>query len=232
MSLLGSTSATTGSSGTTAASGTAEASKQKLQEDLNQFLNLLVTQLKNQDPLNPMDANEFTTQLVQFASVEQQIYQNSNLEKLYNLQASNQTASLMNYMNTTVEYEGKDVNVEEDGGATIKYQLGTNAKSAYITVQNAKGETVYTQAANTDTDMHTFTWDGKDSQHNQVPAGKYKVWVSGFDNASNLVDVKQTAFGRVTGVSTADGSPYLIVGDISVKQDAILSVRESGTLPN
>ena len=53
-------------------SGAAQA---KLNEDLNQFLNLLVTQLKNQDPLDPMDANEFTSQLVQFASVEQQIYQ-------------------------------------------------------------------------------------------------------------------------------------------------------------
>lgn len=60
----------------------AEKSKEKLDKDLNQFLNLLVTQLKNQDPLDPMDATQFTSQLVQFASVEQQIYQNSNLEKL------------------------------------------------------------------------------------------------------------------------------------------------------
>lgn len=232
MSLIGAASATSDSSGTTAAAGTAEASKQKLQEDLNQFLNLLVTQLKNQDPLNPMDANEFTTQLVQFASVEQQIYQNSNLEKLYNLQASSQVAGLVNYMNTTIEYSGKDVNVEEGAGATIKYQLGTNAKNAYITIQNAKGETVFTQAASTDTDLHTFTWDGLDSQHNQVPAGQYKVWVSGFDTAGNLVDVTQTAFGRVTGVSSADGTSYLIVGDISVKQDSVLSVRETSSLPN
>lgn len=56
-------------------------SQKKLQDDLNQFLNLLVAQLQNQDPLEPLDANEFTAQLVQFASVEQQIQQNSNLEK-------------------------------------------------------------------------------------------------------------------------------------------------------
>ena len=59
----------------------AEASA-KLEDDLNRFLNILVTQLQNQDPLDPLDANEFTSQLVQFASVEQQIYQNSNLEKI------------------------------------------------------------------------------------------------------------------------------------------------------
>ncbi|MEO5336389.1 MAG: flagellar hook assembly protein FlgD [Magnetospirillum sp. WYHS-4] len=224
MSLIGSTAA---AASTSDSSGTAAASKQKLDEDLNQFLNLLVTQLKNQDPLSPMDANEFTTQLVQFASVEQQIYQNSNLEKLYTLQQSNQVASLVNYMNTTIEYEGKDVNIEDGGGAKIKYQLGSNAKNAYITIKDENGDTVFTQGAETDTDLHTFEWDGKDSQNNQVPAGVYEVWVTGFDGTGELVEVTQTAFGRVTGVSTVDDSPYLIVGDISVKQDTVLSVRET-----
>ena len=60
----------------------AAVAQKKLDEDLNRFLTLLITQLENQDPLDPMDASEFTSQLVQFASVEQQISQNSNLEKL------------------------------------------------------------------------------------------------------------------------------------------------------
>lgn len=70
----------------------------KLEKDLNQFLNLLVTQLQNQDPLEPLDANEFTAQLVQFASVEQQIYQNSNLEKLVGMQQTSQVGSMVNYL--------------------------------------------------------------------------------------------------------------------------------------
>ena len=77
--MFGASSVDSSSIDPTSSSGTAKA---KLDQDLNQFLNLLVTQLKNQDPLDPMDANEFTSQLVQFASVEQQIYQNANLEKL------------------------------------------------------------------------------------------------------------------------------------------------------
>lgn len=229
MSLLGATTtATSGDTGTT--TSTAAASKQKLDEDLNQFLNLLVTQLKNQDPLSPMDANEFTSQLVQFASVEQQIYQNANLEKIYNLQNANQVSNLVNYLDTTIEYSSREVNVEEGGGATVKYQLESNAKNAYITIRNEKGETVFTQQAQTDTDLHTFEWDGKDSDNQQVPAGVYEVWVSGFDTAGDLVNVSQTAFGRVTGVSSADGTPWLIVGGISVKQDNVLSVRENATV--
>ena len=71
-------------------------SQQKLQDDLNQFLNLLVAQLQNQDPLEPLDANEFTAQLVQFASVEQQIQQNANLEELITMQQNTQAASMVN----------------------------------------------------------------------------------------------------------------------------------------
>ena len=80
-----------GLSDTIPTEGTKSASSQaQLQEELKRCLNLLVTQLKNQEPLDPLDANEFTSQLVQFASVEQQIFQNSNLEKLLNLQETSQ----------------------------------------------------------------------------------------------------------------------------------------------
>src|SRR5512134_982091 len=82
------------------------ASGEKLQEDLNRFLNLLVTQLQNQDPLDPMDANEFTSQLVQFASVEQQIYQNANLEKLLNVTENGQVAAMVDYLGAIAETSG------------------------------------------------------------------------------------------------------------------------------
>ena len=83
----------------------AEASA-KLEDDLNRFLNILVTQLQNQDPLDPLDANEFTSQLVQFASVEQQIYQNSNLEKMLNLQETSQISDMVDFIGNKVEFFG------------------------------------------------------------------------------------------------------------------------------
>ena len=103
-------------SGTTSGStadGTQSAnSEAQLEEDLNRFLNLLVTQLKNQDPLDPMDSSEFTSQLVQFASVEQQIFQNSNLETLVELQQTNQISSMVDFIDKVVEVDGTSFPLE------------------------------------------------------------------------------------------------------------------------
>ena len=103
----------------------------KLQEDLNRFLNLLVTQLKNQDPLDPMDANEFTSQLVSFANVEQQIHQNANLEELIKLQQSSQIASIVDYIGTRIEATTKHT-VLEDGKAEFSYSMDENASDVTI----------------------------------------------------------------------------------------------------
>ena len=104
---------------------------QALEEDLNRFLTLLTTQLQHQDPLDPMDATEFTSQLVQFASVEQQIYQNSNLEKLLALQETNKLASLVDFMDTVVEFEGKDI-VLEEGNSRFTYTIPVGAASTTL----------------------------------------------------------------------------------------------------
>ena len=109
------------------------ASEAKLEEDLNRFLTLLVTQLQNQDPLDPLDANEFTSQLVQFAGVEQQIFQNANLEKLLALQETNQISSLVDFIGTTVEAEGNELPLE-NGLAEFTYTMPTSANTATIPV--------------------------------------------------------------------------------------------------
>ena len=96
--------------------------KSKLEDDLNQFLNLLVTQLQNQDPLDPLDANEFTSQLVQFASVEQQIFQNSNLEKLLNLQETSQISQMVDFIGNRIEFASHKLPVE-NGKAEFNYTI-------------------------------------------------------------------------------------------------------------
>ena len=118
-----------------AVAGTQSADDQaRLEEDLNQFLTLLVTQLENQDPLDPMDSTEFTSQLVQFASVEQQIKQNTNLEQLVGLQQNNQISSMVNFIDKLVEVEGQSIPLE-DGQAEFTYTLPVNAKSASIIIR-------------------------------------------------------------------------------------------------
>ena len=136
--------------------GTKSATSQvKLQDELNRFLNLLVTQLKHQDPLDPLDTNEFTAQLVQFAGVEQQIQQNANLEKLLNLQETSQVAAMVNFIGTTVEVTGDTVPLE-NGHAEFTYALGVNATQVTVTIMNSSGLTVFVGEGETGTGKHAF----------------------------------------------------------------------------
>ena len=198
----------------------------KLQEDLNRFLNLLITQLKNQDPLDPLDANEFTSQLVQFASVEQQIYQNANLEKLLNLQQGSQVADMVNYLGTTIEATGQQFTLE-NGKAEFTYSLGAQADGVTIAIRDAAGLSVYSQDGETDIGKHRFTWEGQSSGGLPQPDGAYTVVVSALDRAGKLQDVAHTVFGRVTGAGAEDGLVSLFMGDVNVSMDKVLSVKET-----
>ena len=91
-------------------------SKNKLAKDLNSFLTLLTSQLKNQDPLSPMDSSEFTNQLVEFAQVEQQIGMNDNLTSLIGLTNQSIVSNAVNYIGTTIEGQSSQVAPAEFGG--------------------------------------------------------------------------------------------------------------------
>ena len=219
--LLSSLSDTTPNDGTKSSS-----SKAQLQEDLNRFLNLLITQLKNQDPLDQLDANEFTSQLVQFASVEQQIYQNANLEKLLALQQTSQISSMVDFIGHTVEATGKQVPLKNNN-AEFTYNLDTNSAETIINIKDASGITVYTGDGETAAGKHTFAWDGLAFGTMPQPDGIYTVTVTAFDPLRNLQDVAQTVFGRVTGSGAEDGEVSLFLGDIKVPMDDVLSVKET-----
>ncbi|GAB6054628.1 flagellar hook assembly protein FlgD [Magnetospira thiophila] len=214
----------------TAASPTdSDVSKAKLAEDLDSFLNLLVTQLKNQDPLDPMDANEFTSQLVQFAQVEQQIQQNANLEDILKAQQLNNMGSVVSYIGKYAEVVSDQMPVE-NGAGKMSYTLFENAKQSQITVRNDAGTVVYYAQGETDAGTHYFEWDGKDAQGNQYPDGVYQVTVSPVNSADDPVEVGYTSFGRVTGVRTADGEAYLeLSSGYYVSIDGVLSVAEPPT---
>ena len=201
----------------------------KLQEELNRFLNLLVTQLKNQDPLDPLDANEFTSQLVAFAGVEQQIFANSNLEKLLQLEQTNQISALVDFIGMTVEATGRTVPLQ-DGQAEIGYTMPTGTDSATITITDSTGLTVFQGGAETSSGKHVFAWDGKNNSGVLQPDDAYNVLVSGLDLAGNLQEITQTIFGRVTGAGVDGGLATLFLGDdITIAQDTIISVKETKT---
>ena len=201
----------------------------KLADDLNQFLNLLVAQLQNQDPLDPLDANEFTSQLVQFASVEQQIFQNSNLEKLLNLQETSQISQMVDFIGNRIEFASQKLPVE-DGAAEFTYTIPAGVRDATINIANSAGLNVFYTDGDTNSGTHTFKWNGLDKNGRQVPDGVYTLLISAKDAFDKLAEIEYTVFGTVTGAGVDNGETELFIGDnLSVGVDTILSVKKPAT---
>lgn len=198
----------------------------QLENDLDRFLTLLVTQLQHQDPLDPLDANEFTNQLVQFANVEQQIYQNANLEEIVHLQRDNQIAGMVNYIGSTVEISG-DALPLENGEATASYTLDEAAETAAITIMNELGDVVFAASGATTPGRHLIEWDGLDNQGNPVSDGIYRIHVGAKNSDGSSIDAPTTTFGRVTGASADGDDRSLHMGEIRVPMDNVLSVSET-----
>ncbi|MCP5365749.1 MAG: flagellar hook assembly protein FlgD [Hyphomicrobiales bacterium] len=217
--ILGSTSATSASLGQQAAT-----SQSKLDEDLNKFLTLLVTQLQNQDPLEPLDTHEFTAQLVDFANVEQQIQQNSHLETLITAQTTGQAAASVAYLGTQVEAQSDQIPLQ-DGEASASYTLSEPAAKTQILVTDAQGNVLFSESGATTTGQHTFHWNGTDTNGNVVADGAYQLQIAAENQDGELIDVPTTVKGTVDSVSFADGAFTLHLGELEVALDKIQTVH-------
>ncbi|MBD25646.1 MAG: flagellar hook capping protein [Candidatus Marinimicrobia bacterium] len=201
------------------------AAKSKLAEDLDSFLLLLTQQLKGQDPLSPMDSSEFTNQLVQFAQVEQQIGVNENLTDLLGLTQQSIISDSVSYIGHTVEGVSSSVPMQ-DGHLKAAYGLTEDATSVSVVVRNDVGDIVYFEQGETLGGVHEFNWDGVDSQGNQLSDGTYSLSASATKNDGTPVDTYITAFGRVTGVTNVDGRTLLLLGQVGLPIDDVLSVSD------
>lgn len=205
-----------------------ETSRKSLAGDLSQFLNLLTTQLKYQDPLSPMDSTQFTQQLAQFASVEQGIQQNKNLESLIGLTKATQISTGVSYIGRTIEAD-TNVGALVNGRSEFLYNVSKTAQQTAITVRDAKGQVVVSKQGETSVGSHNFVWDGKDANGNKMPDGPYTVTVSAIDANKAPIPVATHMLGRVEGVVTSDGTVNVLVGGVAIPLDKILSVKEAQT---
>ena len=197
-----------------------------LAETFDNFLLLLTTQLQNQDPLSPMDTNEFTQQLVAFTEVEQSIKTNDRLEQLIDLQLGNQLTSAASYIGRSVEAESEFLSL--DGGqATLTYGLNATAARTTIQIQDESGQVVRTIGGETDPGLHRLDWDGTDDGGNQLPDGVYRAVVGAVDGNDAPVSVAQGTVGRVTGVEIADGQVVLSLSGLKIPIDKVVSVTEA-----
>ena len=206
--------------------GTQSAATQQLTGNFDTFLQLLTTQLQNQDPLNPMDSNQFTQQLVEFSQVEQQINTNTNLQSLISLTGANAGAGAVSYL-------GKDVTITNgnaalaDGAATWNYTLGANSASTQLTVTNSAGQAVYTGSGSTSSGSNTFNWNGQDNNGNQLPDGTYTLSVSATGSDGSAVQSSVSSSGVVTEVAFQNGLPVLMIGSMVVPLSQVTSVGGS-----
>lgn len=214
-------------------------SMSSLGDTFDSFLILLTQQMKNQDPLKPMDATQFTTQLVQFTQVEQQIRQNQNLEAMIVLEHSTLVSSMVSYLGKTVDTRGESVFLAEGGTPDISYTMPEGAAKVELTITDASGTVLRTvtldKATETSKGAHVYTWDGKNNSGTVMAEGTYNVKFRALDGtgqeakAANGVPivVGTTASGKVTNVTIVDGQIILTVGGAKIPLAEVSSVRET-----
>ena len=200
-------------------------SSNKLAKDLDSFLLLLTSQLKNQDPLSPMDSTEFTNQLTQFAQVEQQINMNAGLNNLVGLTQQSIAGNAVNYIGKTIEGESSQVPLS-GGKLKAAYGLMADTASTTVVVRDDTGNIVFSKTGDTKEGVHEFTWDGKDSNGTQLKDGTYQITITAMDGDNKTVDNYVTAFGKVTGVTSINGTTVLLMDKVGVPIDKVLSVSE------
>jgi flagellar basal-body rod modification protein FlgD len=196
-----------------------------LADTFDTFLNLLTTQLKYQDPLDPMDTNEFTSQLVEFTNVEQAMKTNKKLDDLISLQTELQLNNAVGYIDKQV---GADsiILMLQDGESTITYDLGANASKVNVLIIDEEGNTVRTIEGDTAFGHHEIAWDGLDDDGLAMEDGLYGFLVTAVDADLEPVPLVQGTVGKVTGVKLSDGEVTLEIGELEIALGDVLSISQ------
>jgi len=217
------TAATTAPSTTsTTASVSGAVDKKTIAGNFDAFLKLLTTQLKNQNPLDPLDTNQFTQQLVQFAQVEQQMKQNDQLTTLIAIEKSAQSTTALAFVGSTVAVDGQTA-VLANGRANWSFTVSKPA-TATVTIKNATGQTVYSSGFTMNAGAQSFSWDGRDTNGVQWPDGNYTISVTGKDASGQPVPVSTEIEGIVDSVDLTRTPPDLSIGGQTFKLDKIKRV--------
>lgn len=208
-------------SGSTSASSSSTSDAESVQTT---FLTLLTTQLKNQDPLDPVNSAETTSQLAQIATVEGVSTLNQTLSTLMSNLESTDAIGAANLVGHSVLVEGKDISLSS-GSAVGGVELDSAADSVVVTIKNSSGQTVQTvDLGALPAGTNTFTWDGTDSDGNTVSDGTYYISVAASSNGTS-VSASTLQLGTVNSVSnTSDGVDVNVSGVGSVSVSDILLI--------
>ena len=208
-----------------AAAASIGSSRTRMADNFETFLTLLTTQLKNQDPLSPMDGNQFTQQLTQMTGVEQQLLTNQLLQSLVASAAGGDFGD-------PIAMIGKVVTAQSDGaaltpeGAEWAYEMPRGVAKATMEVRNSAGVMVWSgPATEIGAGRHSFAWDGQTSAGRRAADGVYSLMIKAEDAQGRAMTGKIFAEGVVTGVEQIDGAAVLSLGRLQVPLSKVTAVR-------
>jgi flagellar basal-body rod modification protein FlgD len=196
-----------------------------LADNFDSFLKILTTQLKSQDPLAPLDANQFTQQLVQFSAVEQAIKTNASLAELIALSRGDAFGRGLELLGAEVVASGETVGLGAGEPARFHYRLAEPAAAVTLRVRNEAGEVVWTGGGAGAAGLHEVAWAGRDAAGQRLPGGLYRLEVEALATTGAAVPVETTITGRVDGIEIAGERLLLSIEGALVARDAVRAVR-------
>ncbi|HWX63495.1 flagellar hook assembly protein FlgD [Bradyrhizobium sp.] len=174
------------------------------------FLTLLTTQLQNQNPLDPLDTNQFTQQLVQFASVEQQLKTNDELSSLVSLQQTTQATQALGFVGHTAVVNGTTASLS-NSQATWDLNIPSNGNLT-VTIANANGQNVFSKTYSvTAGNNQPFAWNGKGTDGTQWQDGQYTLTATATDSSGNSQAITTSIQGVVSSVDLTQTPPLLTI---------------------
>jgi len=205
------------------ASAAALVGQQEIASNFQEFLQLLTTQLKNQDPLSPLDTNQFTQQLVMFSQVEQQLKTNSDLDQLVKLNKTSQANAALSFVGSQVTADGSTTQLKN--GVAVWNITSPRSASASISIVDQNGNTVWTGQQTLDTGAQSYSWNGRTSTGTTAPDGLYTIQITAKDASGQDVSVSTQFTGTVTGVDLSGSEPLLQVGSSYLTISQVRSIQ-------
>ena len=221
-------SVTTPSSAAATAAGTT--GTQQIAGNFNEFLQLLTTQLQNQDPLSPLDTNQFTQQLVEFASVQQQIDMNTNMQTLISLQQTTAATQALQLVGSNVTLTGNTANLSNATSNPASWTLNASAPgTAAITITNSSGQTAFTGTTTLNAGTQSYSWNGLGNNKVKWPDGSYTIAVTGTGASGQAITVTSQVQGTVSAVNMSQTPPTLTVNGQGYPISSIQSVGSTSS---
>ena len=216
---IGTLTSTVGSAGSSAA-------RASVSDTFDTFLTLLTTQLQYQDPIDPLNTDKFTNQLVQFSQVEQQIASNDKLDALLGQGGFNQISFAASLTGKSAEFRGSELSYDGSTPLQYGYRMPAGVDSATINIRNARGTLIHAATGDTTAGRHPFTWSGETLDGSTALPGIYSIEVVAQDSDGNPIAVETSVARRVTGVDLSGTGILVETAEGAFDMNDIIAIRD------